>query len=238
MDELYGGEVIWHGSRERQAIALTFDDCYDYELLCRLESILDQNPEVHITLFPTGIALLNTFSKCQQLWQRFLAKGHEIACHGYSHAMPSTLGYWQMVGDFDNWSTALSIVTSKEVSIRFARPPYGDLSRNFLRVCRERNITPVMWSANWSMSHKTSYQEVEEVKNGDIVIFHVRHQDIENLRNILPILQKKAMRAVGLSELLFEQDETVTSEIPRPAGEAQQKSLCAYRGSGRDVCIK
>ncbi|WP_299027773.1 polysaccharide deacetylase family protein [uncultured Thermanaerothrix sp.] len=238
MDELYGGGAIWHGGRDKQAIALTFDDCYDYELLCGLENILDQNPEVHITFFPTGIALLNTFSKCQQLWQRFLAKGHEIGYHGYDHAMPSNLGYQQTVADFDNWNMALSMVMSREVSIRFARPPYGDLSQNFLRVCRERNIIPVMWSANWSTSHKTNYKEVEEVQNGDIVIFHIRHQDIESFENILPILQKKAMRAVGLSELLFGQDETVTSEIPRPASEAQQKSLCAYPGSRRDVCIK
>lgn len=198
-------DVVWHGDRTKKTIAITFDDCYDFEALVQLEKILDKNPEISVTFFPTGIALLNTFVKDREIWRRLFTKGHEIGYHGYSHEWPSSLTYHQTNEDFDRWHEVLEKVLANNYKLKFARPPYGDLSQNFLRVCCERSIFPVMWSANWSTVHKTNYQDIQ-VKRGDIVIFHIRYQDVENFRTVLPMLRQQAWQLVNLSGLLLNQD--------------------------------
>ncbi|WP_160316711.1 polysaccharide deacetylase family protein [Thermanaerothrix daxensis] len=189
-----------------RAVSLTFDDCYDYALLSCMENFLDDHPNVKVTFFPTGIALIQTSLKDPCIWKRFLIKGHEIGYHGYNHDMPSTMDLRQSTIDFEKWQETLTDVLGTATNVRFARPPYGDISYNFLRVCCENNLIVVMWSANWSTSHLTDYREVYFAQGGDIVLFHVRAQDVQNFQSVLPILQNRSLDAVCLSDLLLDQE--------------------------------
>lgn len=223
--------VIWHGKRDVPLIALTFDDCYNLIALHELEDILDDNIEARVTFFPTGLALRNTSSKDAELWQRLLAKGHEIAYHGYSHDLPSTMSTNEMIADFEGWYGLCSQVLDRTPEVRFARPPYGDMSSSFMNLCCERSLVPVMWSSNWGGIHRRRYREVEQVQNGDIVLLHIRQQDVENARAALPIIKEKRLRVVTLSELLSDSLERRNHEQEDDEGQlcGPERACKVYR---------
>ncbi len=198
--------VVWHGNREVPTIALTFDDCWNYELLLKLEAVLERNFDLRVTFFPTGIALLNLLEKDPKIWQRLSDMGHEFGYHGPDHTLPSNLDYNQTVRDFEKWQEALSTALGFTRDVKYARPPYGDLCWSFLRVCYDIKITPVMWSANWSRINPVSYQKLGDAQNGDIALFHLRGPDIDSLTNTLMVLKTKSLRMVNISTLLSKYD--------------------------------
>jgi len=230
--------IVWHGQRSKRAVALTFDDCYSYDLLISMEGILDANSSAKVTFFPTGIALRNTSSKDPHLWKRFLDKGHEIGYHGYNHEMPSNLDYWQSTADFGKWKETLHSVLGHPANVKFARPPYGDISSNFLRICCENSLIIVMWSANWSIAHRTGYREVDLVQGGDIVIFHIRYQDIVNFETILPMLRDKGLAVVSLSELLLAQDNIPEKSEYQISDSEIEPEAKRFPNRSTKICIK
>lgn len=206
--------VLWHGSAFSKMIALTYDDCYRYEWLIKLESILDENPDLKVTLFPVGIALRDTSNKDADLWKRFTAKGHEIGYHGYDHTAPSTLSNAEMEQDYQQWLDIYHQVVDSNQTIRFARPPFGDLSCSFLRICFNHNLIVAMWSTNWGVGIEKLEKEFAVMTSGDIVLFHIRGQDIENTENALHRIRRNGLKMVNLSFLYDYQNETVRQSLP------------------------
>ncbi len=204
--------IFWHGSRHLPYVSITFDDCYHSALLQDLERSLEAYPSIRVTFFPVGIALINTTSRDPQLWKRLLGKGHEIGYHGYAHEYPGKLSSAQMLSDFDKWLEACTQVLGEVPMVRFARPPYGDLSYSFLNLCVEQNLIPAMWSAIWAGALENARRKMARVRNGDIILLHVRYQDIENAREALPIVQSLSLRAVTLSKLYSASEEDDASE--------------------------
>ena len=124
--------ILYQGSEHYNRIALTYDDCYLVTMMHRLEEILEQHPEVRITLFPVGEALLNNQGKDPGVWKRFYEKGHEIGYHSFDHTNPEVVSPENVVADYDRWLDALREVLDEEPVVRFARPPFGNTSPIFL----------------------------------------------------------------------------------------------------------
>jgi len=96
--------IIYQGSAHYNHIALTYDDCYLVTMMQRLETILEQHPDVLITLFPVGEALLSNQGKDPGIWKRFYKKGHEIGYHSFDHTNPQVVSrlsrlkrWWQIL---------------------------------------------------------------------------------------------------------------------------------------------
>ena len=70
--------------------------------------------------------------------RRWLARGHEIGCHTYSHRAVSTLSRRELAGDIDRNRAALdAICTGQRASRNFAFP-YGDVSFGAKRYLERR----------------------------------------------------------------------------------------------------
>jgi peptidoglycan/xylan/chitin deacetylase (PgdA/CDA1 family) len=194
--------VIYRVPERYKRVALTFDDCYLIKMLHRLEETLEQDPEVRITLFPVGLALLNNESKDPGVWKRFYDAGHEIGYHSFDHANPQELSPDEVLADYDRWLEALFAVLGVRPNVHFARPPFGNISYSFLYMCSERGLVPTMWSTGWGGPTDSIIKyTVPKIQPGDIVLIHTRPEDMETTKKALPELSKLSMQAVTMTRL-------------------------------------
>ncbi len=197
-------QVFRHGRRDQAKVALSYDDCYLVTKLQALENILHERPEVKVTFFPTGEALLKTNDKDSGIWQRFIEQGHEIGSHTFDHINPSIRSTQNLLADYAKWIAALYQVTESRPTVRFARPPFGNLSPSYQEMCVEYGLVATMWSASWGGELALAQKNIEAVEYGDIVLFHISWQDVDtNTPFALSLLEERDIRAVTMSELYF-----------------------------------
>jgi peptidoglycan/xylan/chitin deacetylase (PgdA/CDA1 family) len=197
--------VIYQGSTNFAQVALTYDDCYLVTMLHKLEEVLVLYPDVRITLFPVGEALLNNQSKDPGVWNRFYEQGHEIGYHSFDHTNPEVLSTEDVITDFDRWLNALREVLGLEPAVRFARPPYGITSASFLDMCDARHVVPTMWSTGWGgPTESVVNYTVPKIRSGDIVLLHTRPEDMETSRDAIPELEARGIRPVTMTRLYLD----------------------------------
>ena len=200
-EESNSAPLIWHGSTRRRYIALTYDDCYLLRRMHDLEKLLDQCTEVKITLFPVGVALLNLERQDAGIWKRFLDKGHEIGYHSWDHNNFSVMSPQAAREDYARWLVALTSVLGSPPKVRFGRPTFGSRSHSFDLVCSENGLVSTMWSTGWGGQVENGLRAAKHSKNGDIVLLHIRTEDIDTSRAAYPWLRENGWSAVTLSKL-------------------------------------
>ncbi len=205
--------VIYHGSDRLPRIALTYDDCLLVTRLHMLQAILQANPEVRVTLLPTGQALINNESKSPGIWKWFHERGHEYAYHSWDHTDPWVLSDDQVLGDYDRWQGALYQVLGASPLVRFARPPFGNLSGSFLSMCGLRGKVATMWSTGFGGAVDVGVAAAKRARHGDIALLHTRNQpaipqinqeeswDMTITSQILPYFASTGIECVTLSIL-------------------------------------
>jgi peptidoglycan/xylan/chitin deacetylase (PgdA/CDA1 family) len=205
--------IIYRGSALYRRIAITYDDCLLLTRLHMLQPSLTDNPGVRVTLFPVGQALLNNESKEPGIWKWFYARGHEFGYHSWDHTDPFVLSDGQLLADYDRWQDALYRVLGDEPQVRFARPPFGNLSHSFLSMCGERGKVATMWSTGFGGALDVGINTAKHCRNGDIALMHTRDQpaipaigqeeswDMTITAQILPYFTSQAVECVTLSRL-------------------------------------
>ncbi|RME91392.1 MAG: polysaccharide deacetylase family protein [Anaerolineae bacterium] len=193
--------VFEHGSPLRPYVALTYDDCYLVTILHELEDILAEHPEVKITLFPVGWALLNNERKDPGIWKRFYEKGHEFGYHSFNHIGATVMSTKALIEDYDRWYDALTQVLGEEAPVRFARPTYGLVSRSLANMCEEKGLTIVMWSRGWGGPYENAARAIRETQPGDVVLMHTRSDDMFNTRKGLEVNAGRGLEFTTLSTL-------------------------------------
>jgi peptidoglycan/xylan/chitin deacetylase (PgdA/CDA1 family) len=199
-------DVFSHGSLRLPKAALTIDDCYLVHIMQKMEKTLADFPEMRVTYFPVGEALLSTETKDPGIWKRVAEQGHDIGYHSFHHDNLQVFSNEDVLRDYDAWLDALRTVLGREPRVYFARPPYGNVSAPFLNLCKERGLICTMWSWGWGgMDLKDTIQyTVPKTKNGDVVLMHTRTFDSNVLADGLTWMREKGMRAVTLRELYYD----------------------------------
>ncbi len=211
--------TIWQGSKRHRYVALTYDDCNWLYLMQDLEKLLAEYPDIRITLFPTGENLLSKESQDHGIWNRFYDQGHEIGYHSYYHVDPGVMSLDEVLNDFDKWNEALVKVMGFQPKIRFARPVGGNyVSRSFINMCALRGLVLTMWSgAGGGETAAVMNNTFTPIRNGDIVLFHIRRNDIETTRAVFPYLKEQGVPSVTLSklydDLLIEQNQSEGCDV-------------------------
>jgi peptidoglycan/xylan/chitin deacetylase (PgdA/CDA1 family) len=200
--------VVYHGSNLLPQIAMTFDDCWHPEVLQQLMSLVQPYSAFHFTFFAIGDAIEINENLNPGIWQRLVQAGHEIGYHTYHHVDPQVMSTKNLLADFDQWTIKLNQVLGSEAAVHFARPPYDDLSRSFLELCKERALVATLYSAGFEAANMVeSMRLVSRAVNGDIVQMHT-YQDPPNGRfdvdisaKAVPYLAQKGFTLVSMSEL-------------------------------------
>jgi peptidoglycan/xylan/chitin deacetylase (PgdA/CDA1 family) len=204
--------LIWRGSERHRYVALTYDDCYLVKRLQELEKLLAGYPDFKITLFPVGAALLSNENKDHGIWKRFYDQGHEIGYHSYEHTNFGVMTAEAALEDYARWLDALTRVMGFTPVVRFGRPTYGSLAASFDAVCREYKLVNTMWSAGWGGELADGLDAARRSRNGDIVLLHIRTQDINTSTAAYPWMKENGWGVVTLSrlydDLLREQNES------------------------------
>lgn len=218
--------TIWHGSRKYRYVALTFDDCAKLERVQQLEEILAPYPDVKITLFPLGKALIDLEALDPGIWKRFHNKGHDIGYHSWNHTNLSVMSPEAAIEDYDQWNGALVSVLGFQPQVRFARPPFGVLSYALDVLCKTRGLVATMWSAaGGGVTEVVMKNTFEKLQNGDIVLLHARNNtqddyvstDMDTTRLAVPYLIGEGIGMVTMSrlydDLLKEQNQPDGCEV-------------------------
>jgi peptidoglycan-N-acetylglucosamine deacetylase len=200
--------VIYHGSRNYKKIAMTYDDCWHPEVLEQVISMAEPYPGFHFTFFAIGDAIEIDEALKPGIWKRLYQMGHEIGYHTYHHVDPQVMSTSSLLRDFDEWMTTLERALGTKPQVRFARPPYDDLSLSFQQLCRERGMLPTLFSAGFeATSMDDSLRLMSRAVNGDIVQMHTYQDpphnrlDVEITARALPIFADLGFTFVTMSEL-------------------------------------
>jgi len=204
--------LIWKGSARRRYVAMTYDDCTWLTRMHEMEALLEEYPDVRITLFPTGENIVSKNAQDPGIWNRFYDKGHDIGYHSWDHTSFGVMSPEAALADFDRWMEAYVEAMGFQPPVRFARPTYGVLSPSFDALCKERGLVGVMWSAAGGGETTTVMNNTfHKIQNGDIVLFHFRLDGIANSRAAFPYLKEQGIGAVTIStlydDLLREQNQ-------------------------------
>jgi len=211
--------IIYHGSRHQHYIALTFDDCWHPEVLEQLDQIAAPYPDFHFTFFAVGDALQINEVKDPGIWRRLIGRGHEIGYHTMHHYDPNIMSAASLIDDFDQWTNVLHQVLGFEPSVRFAKPPYDDISPSFETLCNERNLVLTMYSIGYEgATVNDGLNAATHTQNGDIAQMHTYEDpnkgrlDASISAQVIPYLASQSFDLVTISklydDLLIEQNSS------------------------------
>jgi peptidoglycan/xylan/chitin deacetylase (PgdA/CDA1 family) len=178
-------EITWRKSGNRKSVYLTFDDGPDPVTTPEILQILKQH-DVSATFFLLG----NNIWEHRQKLNQFHFEKHGLANHGYHHV--------PYVNRRANWYVNEIFATDQllqryfQKSSRWFRPPYGIWGPGLRRKLVSAGKTMVLWTLmtndfKWESSRV--YQHIiENLRAGDIMVFHDNSKSIENVRQVLPKL--------------------------------------------------
>jgi peptidoglycan-N-acetylglucosamine deacetylase len=181
-------------------ISLTFDDGPDEhtpELLDVLQSF-----GLRATFFVVGE---HSRKRAREL-ARIVARGHEVASHGYAHRPIVSMSFRELREDLLSTQALLPAQLGRRPLFR---PPRGELSPRALAATWWLGYTTVLWSLD-SLDHRpldagaiAARLSGPGLEAGDIVLFHEGEAATrEALPAIARMLRRRGLSSVPVSELL------------------------------------
>jgi peptidoglycan-N-acetylglucosamine deacetylase len=165
--------------KSNDQVVITFDDGPHETVTPKVVDVL-QKHGVKATFFCIG-------SKAEQypsLVRRAYAEGHIIANHSWCHK--TTYGFFSaknIISDLRRCNEVLQNIIV--VNPRFFRPPFGVTNPNMKRALKKYPLIPIGWSLRTLDTVKKDPAQIMErlkkTRPGDIVLFHDRIENIENV---------------------------------------------------------
>jgi peptidoglycan/xylan/chitin deacetylase (PgdA/CDA1 family) len=182
----------WRMERAENAVYLTFDDGPIPDVT---PWVLDQLKEagVKATFFCVG----DNVQKHPEIYQRLLSEGHAVGNHTMKHEKGTKVSFTRYLNSVED--------TSRIMESKLFRPPYGRMTWKQSRALR-REYKIVMWSwLSYDFDPKVSVSKIiekarNEIRSGDIVVFHDNVKSFERLKVILPEVLND-LRNKGLTSL-------------------------------------
>lgn len=211
------GGSIHRAETERNVYAMTIDDGWFPELHEKIMNKFDSAGRIKGTYFLIGNAAIGMG---QELVKKTAEKGHEIAYHSMRHQSPDELSVWNAEKwheDYVNWRILMKSMLGDKLYNRsvkpYARAPYGLFTRGFNQMCSRNKLLPVSWSSTPGLLNRDI-----PLRNGDILLLHVRYSDIDIVEKIVNG-NLTPLQPVSLSNLLS----------PTRKRESQSLSLVSHK---------
>ena len=193
-------QITWKKAAAQKSVYLTFDDGPDPDFSPGILSILEKH-DVTASFFVLGKKAEKHPGLIRQI-----QKNHVIGIHSYDHQrlVFRSRAYWH-----DQLSKSKQIVAPIiDRQVQFFRPPYGAFSPGLIKLSRQLNLTPVLWSI---MSYDFDERVTDEmilnvvdtkVTNGDIIVFHDGHvNSCRTIRVLEPVIRILKSNGFKLSSL-------------------------------------
>jgi peptidoglycan/xylan/chitin deacetylase (PgdA/CDA1 family) len=206
-------DILYHGSRARPEIALTFDACPRKERPEFSTEIVDFLQQEHLpaTFFVSGLWAEN----CQEGIKRLAEIPYfEIGLHGYHHWKSSELTEQVIASEIERTQSTIMQLGCKPRP--FFRPPYGDCPPKLVKVAKELGVLTVMWDVvsgdpnPRNTAERLEHRVLTLTRNGSIVIMHVNNGGVWTPRALPAIvagLREQGFQFVLIGQLLKHFDE-------------------------------
>lgn len=198
---------VWHGSRNRPSIALTFDDGPSESTPALLDLLAEH--EIKATFFMCG----QNVNRCSEIAREVAVAGHEIGNHTDSHA-----ALYFKSPEFIYAELAIAQESIRQITRthpKFFRAPYGVRWPGLGRAQQRLHLTGVMWTViardwKWPAS-RISQLLLENAANGAIFCLHDGRElqkapdiqaTLDAVKYVLPILKERGFRFETVSQLL------------------------------------
>ncbi len=164
---------LWSGSEQGKYIALTFDDGPHPNHTPALLDVLDQYG-ITASFFWLGICVERYGSIAQTVAQG----GHWIGLHGYQHHNFPSLSPTQLELSLSKTQQAISDTCGIDpATLRDVRPPNGIFTPKTLKLLRQWDYRPVMWSVvpeDWTRPGiaKVAQRVCRQTNPGSLIVLH------------------------------------------------------------------
>lgn len=202
--------TVTHGPRDRNRVALSFDDGPDPEVTPLVLDALAKH-DTRATFFAIGGAL----AAHPKLARDIAAAGHELGNHSWRHSrLQGFSGVSEQEREIELGAWAIAAVTGGPRPPLY-RPPLGLKTPPMARAAYRKRLTIVAWSLHSHDSlvsdpDRIAQRVLARIRPGDIVLMHDGHDlpgrhrpgAARALPRILRGLREKGLQGVTVSELL------------------------------------
>lgn len=189
--------IIFHGSRRKPVVALTFDDGPSPIYTVKILNILSEY-NIKATFFLIGRKLKNNL----EIFDMLKKAGHELGNHSYDHQHKYSFS-----------------MLSKEIkgmqSSLLYRPPYGVITLFLILLALRNKIRIILWSFDTHDSMPVFYDKdrygtksfyTQNIKNGDIILLHDDNAHcVEILPHLINDLESRGFSFGTVSKMLFQE---------------------------------
>ena len=179
-------------------VALTFDDGPSGRFTrTLLKGLRDRG--VRATFFLCGYRM----EQYPELTERIFLEGHEIGCHGYSHAGMASMSRREVADEIGRMRELLP----EGCRLSFLRPPGGMSSDAVEQVAEAQGLTVLSWSVDprdWATRDTWAVERevLQKVKDGDVILLHdMSDSSVRAALDIVDDLQSRGFSFVTASEL-------------------------------------
>ena len=136
-----------------------------------------------------------------------LAKGHEIATHGYSHRNMARMSRAQCE---EEWERTERVLTGLGAEAELFRPPSGAYGQTLVEGARERGYHIILWDVDprdWQVPSADTIAEriLKEVRPGSVILLHDGQYPVHSadaLRKVADRLKADGYSFVTVGEML------------------------------------
>ena len=210
--KLLNCRIDFSGSRSDHDFAITFDDGPHQEFTPKILEVLESH-KVKATFFVSGRNIESNRSTAEDL----ASQGHLFGNHTYSHLSALRTGKSRLLDEVVRTKELIENITGEPNC--FLRPPYGHITPALLSICRNLDLSIVLWSFNsWDFrgisAEKIISRAERKISPGTILLFHECHfrdgsrdysATIEAVDSILEHTLEKGLKPVTVAELLDDQ---------------------------------
>ncbi len=183
----------WGFSSTENTVYLTFDDGPNPDATTWVLDVLKEHG-IQATFFCVG----TNVKEHPDIYNRILAEGHTVGNHTMNHENGYKTSSRKYVGSVQ--------ATSECVQSNLFRPPYGRMTRRQEKKLSDYHV--IMWSwLSYDFSSKVPVEAVVQdarnnVRAGDILVFHDNAKTLERLQQILPsVITEIKQKGLSFSSL-------------------------------------
>lgn len=201
------GPTVWRGPRDRNEVALTFDDGPSVQTVELLE-VLKQH-DLTATFFLIG----ENASKHPEIVRQLLLEGHEIGNHSLTHRIFLYCTGDRTLKELEKTQQIISAIAGFRP--RIVRPPCGVRSPAFFRAANALGLRTIQWDVagfDWKYRSPERIAEavLSKVRPGSIILLHDgdsegrqdRRPTVESIPLIADGLRRLGLSVVPLGEML------------------------------------